>query len=135
MKNIVYKFYENSIDGELIEEVNKDFPIDLNDAFPSYFIKQLDGKDKGDTFSFLMSSKDGFGEIDASLIQELPSNAFLDGNNEFHEEFIQGNFIEIIGEDEIAKLCIILEISDTTVKLDFNHPLAGVDIYVKGEII
>lgn len=130
---IAYKFFENSASGELIEEISNKDSIDV-ELFPKHFIDQLKGKQKGDSFSFLMKSKDGFGQIDVEKIQDMPLEDFLvDG--EIPEEFSIGNFVELIDEKDNSQLCIILEISGNVVKMDFNHPLAGVDVFVQGEII
>ncbi len=132
---IVYKFYEGPTKVELIEEVTKENPIEVDKAlFPVYFMNQLKGKSSGDSFSFMMKAKNGFGEIDMDKIQDMPLEHFL-VNGEIPEEFIIGNFIEIYDEQDEAKLAIILEISGNVVKLDFNHPLAGIDVYVEGEVV
>ncbi len=130
---ITYIFLEDSENGEFIEEVTDENPIDIG-LFPSYFIKKLKDKEVGEEFSFLMKSNEGFGEIDEEKIQYMPLEDFLvDGK--VPEEFTIGNFIEIIDEHDDSKLCIILEISGNLVKMDFNHPLAGINVYAKGKII
>lgn len=90
---------------------------------------QLVGMGRGSKSSISVQPKDGYGEYDAAVVQDIPKTAF-----ENEEGLVQGNLIEgeISGRPFQA---IILKVDENSVTLDLNHPLAGKTLEFDVEIL
>jgi len=90
----------------------------------------LFGLKAGDHQRLRISPENGFGAHDPNGIHEMPRAAFPPGM-----ELEEG---QIIGFDTPAGEELpgaILEVDEDTVKVDFNHPLAGHEITFEVEIL
>lgn len=85
--------------------------------------------------SISLKDIDAYGELDENAIVDLPKHIFfIDG--EFDDEIVQiGNTVPMMSTSGQRLNGLVLEITDDTVKMDFNHPLAGEDLFFKGEIV
>ncbi|MDD3342993.1 MAG: peptidylprolyl isomerase [Sulfurospirillaceae bacterium] len=104
-----------------------------NDIFAK-IEKELDGKKVGDSIEVALSPKESFGEYDESLVS-------IEERGEFDDQiFVGEQFVEII-EDEFDEAedqkisYTIKEITQETVTLDGNHPLAGIDVIFKAKVL
>lgn len=99
----------------------------------------INGLGEGDTFEVTISPAEGFGEYNDQLLrtEELP-RAIFESDGKLDEEHIHaGAHIYLqtnIGQEVPAT---VIEVTDSTVKVtvDFNHPLAGQTVVIKGKII
>lgn len=127
---VVTMNYSLSIDGEVVdssEGEDNDPIIFLQGAgqIISGLEKSIYGLKIGDKKSVTVDPKDGYGEVDPESIVEVPKD-------EFPEDFPLELGVEITvnaddedeeGDEEME--ATIVAVNDTTVTLDFNHPLAG----------
>lgn len=135
--SLVYELRTESFDGEIVETVDESNPLVFlygrGNLLPK-FEEQIKGLKKGDTFNFNIPCEDAYGEIDEEAVIDLPISIFeVDG--EIDEDLLQpGNVIPM--QDEAGNRIdgMVLEVSDTHVTMDFNHPLAGADLYFTGKI-
>jgi len=76
----------------------------------------------------------GYGAYDEQLFMNLPKDIFVvDG--EFDSEAIQpGNMVPMNDEQGNSLTAQIIEVNDEEVAVDFNHPLAGLDLHFKGTV-
>ena len=99
----------------------------------------IEGKQDGDSFEVTITPQEGFGEYndDFVRIENLPKEIFeIDGKidtEKIHPQaqiYLQTN----MGQSVPAT---VIEIDDKTVRVavDFNHPLAGKTVTLKGKII
>lgn len=132
-----YSLYADGPEGELLEETNADEPMsfifgheDMLEAFEA----AIEGKKAGEAFSVLIKSENAYGPEDESAVVDFPVDTFMvDG--ELDEELLQeGELIPMVDEEGNELLGIVLSVEDGTVTLDFNHPLAGMDLYFDGEV-
>lgn len=84
----------------------------------------LEGMKAGDAKDIVIKAEDGFGERDEELVltiarTEFPEPAAVALGDEFVAEFAEG--------EELAMRVVALE--KNTVRVDANHPLAGVDLH------
>lgn len=104
-----------------------------NDIFAK-IEKELEGKKVGDSISVQLTSKESFGEYDASLVS-------VEDRSEFDDQIYVGEqFVEMLDEDDDAiedqKISYtIKEITKDKVTLDGNHPLAGIDVIFKAKVL
>lgn len=127
-----YKLQEESATGELIEETFGSDPLVFlfgNGQMIPEFENQLEGKKVGDSFGFNINSEDAYGDYDPEAVVSIPKNTFeVDG--QLDESLLQeGKIIPMRDPDGNQLLGTIMEIQNEEVVMDFNHPMAGVDLY------
>jgi len=133
-----YKLYIDDPSGDLVEETTPEDPYEFTlgsgeqfDAFDNNII----GLKKGDTFSFAIDVKDAFGEIDEEAIVEVEKKIFKHEGKIDESIFEMYNLLPMLDEEGNEYSGVIIEIGEDHVTLDFNHPLAGENIWFDGEII
>ncbi|MCO4794926.1 MAG: peptidylprolyl isomerase [Bacteriovoracaceae bacterium] len=90
---------------------------------------QLEGKTTGDKLKTTIAPADAYGELNPELVQEVPRDQFEDSEN------LQVGMQFEVGTDAGPMLLSITELTDTTVTVDGNHPLAGVTLNFDVEVI
>jgi FKBP-type peptidyl-prolyl cis-trans isomerase SlyD len=78
----------------------------------------------GDSFEITVPAADAYGEYEESLVQEVPGELF-DGM-----EVAEGDTF-VADTDDGHRPVTIIEVSEEFVKVDANHPLAGMDLHFK----
>lgn len=82
--------------------------------------KELSGKSKGDEFKVEIAPAEAYGEYNENLLISVDKKHFpTDVEIEVGMQF----------EADGAQLVTVVEVSDTTVKIDANHPLAGKTLF------
>ena len=66
---------------------------------------------------------------------ELPKNTFMVNGKVADEMLYPGSQIPMSDAQGNRMLGIVKEVADDTVKMDFNHPLAGKDVRFDGSIL
>lgn len=89
----------------------------------------LEGKQAGDQLNVSIAPKDGYGERDESLIQDVPRSAFqgvdkVEVGMQFHADSNHG-----------PRLVTVTKVSDKTVTVDGNHPLADQTLHFDVQIV
>ena len=119
-------------DGNIIDQSHDDQFAYLHGAqnIISGLEIALTDKAKGDKVSVRIEPKDGYGEYNDSMIQNVDKNMFdneqeLEVGQQFHAQTPDGHMITVtikaIDEDEIT--------------VDGNHPLAGVHLNFDVEVV
>jgi len=140
-KNVVsltYELRENSATGELIQKVEADQPFvfifGVGGLLPK-FEESLTGLRKGDVFEIRLTPEESYGNFDENAIIVLPKSIFqVDGKIEEGLLTI-GNQITMEDSHGNPMDGIVLELTETEVKMDFNHSLAGLNLHFSGEIL
>jgi FKBP-type peptidyl-prolyl cis-trans isomerase SlyD len=140
---VVYLSYELSIDNPddemvMVEKVNEDNPFVFlfgSSGLPEGFENQLLSLSEGDAFDFTVNPEEGYGDIDENAIVELPIDIFkVDG--EVDNEMLQpGSFVPMTDGEGHRLQGKVLKVDDTTVTMDFNHPLAGMNMHFVGKVL
>lgn len=135
---VSYKLFSIK-DGERVmqEETDANDPFVFISGFgttiPS-FEKQIENLTKGDSFDFTIPQTEAYGEYVAERVIELDKQIFHI-NGKFDESQIYvGAIIPLQNEDGNRFMGNVLEITDSKVKVDLNHPLAGCDLQFQGTI-
>lgn len=135
---LTYELRLNDKTGEIIQTIEKDRPFvhlfGVGTLLPA-FEENLDGLTAGDEFGFHLPSEKAYGESSDDGIVELEKKLFeIDG--QFDEEiFAIGKMVAMQDENGHPIDGRVLAVKDSTVVMDFNHPLAGQDLYFSGQII
>ena len=135
--SITYQLHHNDAEGELIQEVSEKDPyvflFGAQQVLPE-FETNLAGKIAGDDFSFGLKSEDSYGDRDEEQVVDLPINIFMvDGK--LADVVKLGHYVPLNDQDGNTMQGLVLEIGDETVKVDFNHPMAGMDLYFSGKVM
>lgn len=91
--------------------------------------KEMEGKEKGETFTATISPEMAYGERVDQLVQALPKSNFPDPNN-----LQVGMQFQASSEAGPLNLTVV-EVKDDTVTVDGNHPLAGVTLNFDVEVM
>ena len=87
-------------------------------------------------FDFKIPAEDGYGEYDEEAVVDLPLDIFKDEDGEIPTDvLVAGNMIPMTNEDGHQLMGQVVEVTDTNVVMDFNHPLAGREMWFKGAIL
>ena len=115
-------------DGEPLEEDNARMAY-LHGGYGGIFPKveeALEGKAVGDEMDMTLEPEDAFGEYDAELLLVEPRDRFPDTL----EVGMQFEGVPGEKEDE-ARIYTVTDVTDDTVVVDGNHPLAGERLWFK----
>lgn len=127
---------ENS--WESIEKVEADEPMAFIhglSGLPEKFEENLLGMTTGQQFDFVIAAEEGYGEFDEEALVELPIDIFrVDGQLQ-EDILVAGNMVPMTNEDGHQLMGQVVEVTDKEVVMDFNHPLAGKEMWFKGEIL
>ncbi len=131
---ISFKLSLDGFDGEIVQEYNKEEPFKfifgIGDLFDG-FENKINGMSVGDKFKFMLPVDEAYGEIDEEAIIDFPSSMF----NIDKEYVYVGSVLPFKDQEGNEIEGTIVEINENTVTVDFNHPLAGEDLYFEGKIL
>lgn len=131
-----YTLTEGKEDGDKIETTVGQEPMGfiygIGAMIPA-FEQNLAGLKKGDSFSFGIKAPEAYGEYDQNAIMDLPRSIFaVDG---VESDVLQvGNVVPLTDKEGRHFDGVVVSVDEQTVKMDFNHPMAGVDLWFKGMI-
>lgn len=125
--------YVLRVNGEEVDSSNEGEPIDFLQGYGNIIPgleKELYGMAVGDSKSVQVAARDGYGESDPEAIIEVPRSEFpedvpLKPGLELQMQNVDGDMLN----------AVVVDISDETVRLDFNHPLAGQELHFDVTVI
>ncbi len=82
----------------------------------------LEGRTSGDALNVQVAPNEAYGERDDALIQSVSRDLFEDAN-----ELEVGMRFQSVSEEGV-RLVTVVDVTDDTVTVDANHPLAGVTL-------
>lgn len=130
--------YSLEVEGELIEKTDKANPlvflVGVGSMIPG-FERQLMGKTSGESYKFSIDPEEGYGQADPNAVIDLSKDIFT-VEGEIQEDLLQvGKVVPMQDQNGQPLHGVVLEVADDTVKMDFNHRLAGKTLEFSGEII
>jgi FKBP-type peptidyl-prolyl cis-trans isomerase SlyD len=136
--SVSYKLYVDDPSGELVEETSNDKPYEFvlgsGEQFEA-FDKHILGLESGDEFSFAVSKEDAFGDIDEDAVIEIEKKVF-EHDGKLDEKLFKMYAVLPMKDAEGNEYSgVIVAIGEDHVTLDFNHPLAGENIWFDGVVV
>lgn len=140
---VVSVAYELHVDDgengkEWMETVPKDQPFlflfGAGNTLPALEEAML-GKESGDTFEVFIDFESGYGDYDESRKVIVPKSAFKEEGKKNKNILKVGNVIPMKDDQGNQMRGEVLKVDYKGVHMDFNSPLAGLDLYFKGEIV
>jgi FKBP-type peptidyl-prolyl cis-trans isomerase SlyD len=136
--SVTYQLSVDDFDGEVVETVKEDKPLTFLFGVGNMlekFEENIDGLKEGETFNFKIECDEAYGQASEDAVVDLPMNIF-EVEGKVDEDLLKvGNYIPMQDQQGNRLDGIVLEVGDEKVKMDFNHPLAGDDLFFKGEVI
>ena len=136
--------YELFVDGEtegeleLMEKATAEQPLSfvygVGMMLPK-FEENLFGMQTGDKFDFVINTEDAYGEYDDDSVLDLDRAIFeIDGKID-EEVIFEGNVVPLMDNEGNRINAQVVNITDSHVKVDLNHPLAGENLHFKGSVL
>ncbi|MEE4215506.1 MAG: FKBP-type peptidyl-prolyl cis-trans isomerase [Bacteroidales bacterium] len=138
MVSLKYVLREGDSKGDIVEEVNSENPLEFlygaGQMLP-HFESNIENLSQGDKFEFSLTSEQAYGDKREELIVELPMSVFeVDGKVD--ENLLKpGNQVPMADAQGRRLVGTVLSNTDTAVKMDFNHPMAGAELHFTGEVL
>lgn len=138
MVTLTYNLHIDDEKGEIVESATKEQPLQFlygAGVMLPKFESHLAGLREGEPFTIKLNRNDAYGDVNEDALVELPKHVFL-VNGEFDAELIKvGNTVPMMSSNGQRLNGLVMEVNDEIVKMDFNHPLAGEDLYFSGEVL
>lgn len=122
-------------DGDILETADAGHPLEFicgQGQTLEYFEMNLLDKRARDKFDFKIPAANAYGEMNEDMVVDLPKDIFKEVQA---EDMAVGNTLPMM--DSIGRRLEgkIVSIGEEEVRIDFNHQLAGKDLYFKGEVL
>jgi FKBP-type peptidyl-prolyl cis-trans isomerase SlyD len=132
-----YTLRQGTAGGQLIESTEGGDPLGYIHgigAMIPMFEENLAGKKVGDAFEFGIPAADAYGEYDEESVAEIPKAAFNLGDTNPDDVFVEGEVLPLQDENGNMMQGIVEEVRAETIVVNFNHPMAGIDLYFIGQV-
>ncbi len=135
---MTYTLQRNDAQGEVIQKVDESRPFvqlfGVGALLPA-FETNLAGLESGDTFGFSLTAEEGYGNPSDEAILKLDKKIFeIDGV--FDPEMVAVGKVITMQDNQGNPLDgKVLAVEEDSVIMDFNHPLAGENLYFSGAIL
>ncbi len=130
--------YKLTVDGNVIEDVKADSPLEfifgVGMLLPK-FEDSVKDKEVGEKFAFTLAPEEGYGEFTADAVVDLPKNIFEVEGVFDTERIVVGGMVPMMDNQGNQMYGKVVEIAEEFVKMDFNHPMAGQTLNFEGEVV
>jgi FKBP-type peptidyl-prolyl cis-trans isomerase SlpA len=119
--------------GELVDSTFEKKPAELvigDGNLPAAFEAVIHGMRAGERKIERIEPKDGFGQHNPSNVQRIPKDQF-----DPSVELSEGLVVSFQDKAKSELPGVVSTIDDTMVTVDFNHPLAGLDLEFEVEVL
>jgi FKBP-type peptidyl-prolyl cis-trans isomerase SlyD len=136
--SLTYELRAGNAQGDIIETADKANPAQFlfgtGNLIPD-FENNVGPLSQGEAFEFTIQSDNAYGPVNQEAVVDLPKSVFvIDG--ELAADMLEiGNMVPMRDQEGNPLNGKVIEVSEEIVKMDFNHPLAGMDLHFKGEVL
>jgi FKBP-type peptidyl-prolyl cis-trans isomerase SlyD len=138
MVSLIYELRENDSNGRIIEALDETRPLKFiygTGRLLPVFESNINMLNEGDNFRFTLNSGMAYGEKREEMIINVPVSVF-ENDGKLNEDICRvGNEVPMTDSEGNPLTGIINEITETYVRMDFNHPMAGIDLFFSGKIV
>ena len=138
MVSVTYELKLDGKEGDVFEKAGKDSPLIFlygSGMMLPAFENGLTDKKASDTFEISIAAADAYGEVNEEAIVDLPKSIFMVDGKVDEELITPGNSVPMMSTNGQRMEGVVVSVTEDTVQMDFNHPLAGEDLYFTGEIL
>ncbi len=128
---VVSMEYKLTAEGEVLDSSDEAGPLQFLAGYGNIIPgleSEMTGMKIGESKNVTVQPADGYGEFDEEAFTDVPRSEFP-----ADLKLEEGMELHVTDEDGNHQAAYVAEFDDQTVKLDFNHPLAGavLEFYVK----
>jgi FKBP-type peptidyl-prolyl cis-trans isomerase SlyD len=138
MVSLIYELRENDSEGKVIEALDDTRPLRFiygTGRLLPVFESNINMLKTGDLFRFTLEAEAAYGDKRDEMIINVPVSVF-ETDGKLNEDICRvGNEVPMTDSDGNPLTGIINEITDTYVRMDFNHPMAGLNLFFSGKIV
>ncbi|NVO04031.1 MAG: peptidylprolyl isomerase [Bacteroidetes bacterium] len=135
--SLMYELKEDDHNGQIIEKVEQDealtFLMGAQNMLPD-FEKNIEGLEVGSKFEFKITAENAYGEFIQEAVVKLPIDTFVIDGKLADDMLKVGNVVPMKDGEGNQLHGRILAVETNEVSMDFNHPLAGMNLFFKGEV-
>lgn len=136
--SLSYTLRSESHEGDVVETTQDGQPLEFiygAGLMLPKFEEAILGLDAGDEFKIEIPHLEGYGPVFEDRVVELPKTIFVK-DGEFDDEMVAvGNILPMMDSNGSRMDGKVLDITEEAVSMDFNHPMAGQDLYFTGSIL
>ncbi len=136
--SLSYVLKRDNANGEIIEETKAGDPLVFlygNGQMLPKFEDHLSTLKTGDAFEFTLTSADAYGEMDQDAVIDLEKSIFMIDGKTDDELLAIGNVIPMRDDQGHMLQGTVVSVNEETVRMDFNHPMAGNILHFTGKVI
>ncbi len=138
MVSLIYELRESNAEGRIIEVLDENKPLNFifgTGRLLPVFESNISALVRGDTFNFSLAPELAYGDKREEMIVNVPLSVF-ETDGKLNEDICYvGNEVPMMDSDGNPLNGIINEITDNFVRMDFNHPMAGIGLFFTGKIV
>lgn len=138
MVSLIYELRENDSEGMIIESLDETRPLRFifgTGKLLPVFESNINMLETGDLFKFRLNSEMAYGDKREDMIINVPVSVF-ETDGKLNEDICRvGNEVPMSDSDGNPLTGVINEITETYVRMDFNHPMAGFNLFFSGKIV
>lgn len=136
---VAYRLYtvENG-ETKLLEEAPAEKPFQFISGYGitlDAFEKNIVTLAEGDEFDFTLTKAEAYGDYEQEHVIDLDKSIFSINGHFDHDNIYVDAMVPLQNEDGNRFYGKVLSITDDKVKMDLNHPLAGMDLTFKGRVV
>ena len=136
-KKVVAVSYALEVEGKIADKSAPGNPLEYihgTGMLLPKFEGALEGKEPGDNFDFVLSPEDGYGTYDPKYLVDLPKTAFAIDGQVREDLLVVGRTIPMLNQAGQVVQGTVSKVTNTTVMMDFNHPMAGKTLHFTGKV-
>jgi FKBP-type peptidyl-prolyl cis-trans isomerase SlyD len=138
MVSLIYELRESNVEGRVIEALDEEKPLKFiygTGRLLPEFESNINTLASGDAFSFALSAENAYGDRREEMIINVPINVF-ETDGKLNEDICRiGNEVPMMDGEGNQLNGMINEITEEYVRMDFNHPMAGIDLFFTGKVV
>jgi FKBP-type peptidyl-prolyl cis-trans isomerase SlyD len=135
---VAYKIKLDDQQGEMIEFADSQNPRSMIFGYKRMipgFETHMAGLEPGQNFEFSLTPEEAFGVYNEQLIVNVPKTAFMVNGAVKEDLLFLGNEIAMMDSQGNPMNGKVAEITDESVRMDFNHALCGKNLWVAGTVL
>lgn len=134
---VVAVSYELNVEGKIADKAGSEKPLEYihgNGMLLPKFESELEGKEPGDSFAFTLTPEEGYGIYNPGYLIDIPKSSFMADGVLREDLLVIGNIIPMLNASGQVIQGTVREVGSDTVKMDFNHPMAGKTLNFSGKV-
>jgi len=136
--SLAYRLRRDNAEGEMIETVDSSQPFvflfGAGGLLPE-FESNLSGKDVGDSVDFGIEAANAYGLPDDNALEFVPKDIFMIDGQLAEDLLTIDGFVNLRDQEGRLMRARVAEVNEAEVLLDFNHTLAGQDLFFSVDVL